>query len=463
MNLSVNNFTKTHHDFEHFLKSNLNDQNPIAFESSFSIKKKSINNLEILVNEIFCRSVLLIVRSIKCCYAATLCVLSPFSVLKARERLTTPQLAWKSFCKEIRHLGAESFEIIGVVACSVLLLPFDRQNPHSLINAQIWVENIAELISGERIDISYTRVTIDSAKVKKDLLQQAMIIIKISQEEIGKWVEIAVDFDSIMSRINTLQNRRIARDYEPAYLLKEELNKKLSSLEAIISDKITLIAIPQQQQALIGLKRLYNPEYELQLTSHSIDPQLSLSVFEQLSSEIKKTIDQLHVIHDPQNVVKSKLDSLKKDFREVFSQVFDDFKRGVRRFPGGGILGWHQLYQQHFYHANKLLREIEYIYSYENITNSDKNFSENFVSDLIDQIIQCKKLLEVARLTWIAEKMISLNHKEALKILGLTETANHTDIRKSYLRLSLIHHPDKGGQAHVFNIIKKAYDFLIKN
>lgn len=453
---------KSYNNFEWFFKSKLNDQSPSIEKVAFPINSK--NNLEILVNEIFCRAILLITRSGKCFYRATLCVVSPLSSLNIGQQLASPHLAWKDFCKEVRYLGAESFEIIGVVVCSILLLPFNRQNSNCLTNAQIWVEKTAEWISGERADIDYTKGILDSAKTKKELLLQARNVIGVSQEEIDVWVNIAIDFDDIVSRINTLKNRRIARDYKPAYLLREKLNEKLTNLESLISDRIITVAIPKQQQVLFRLKKLhsFSKQHSEASESSPIPSQLNLNDFQTLSIEITKTIEDLHLVDDPENIIKNKLNGLKKCFHEIFSQALDDVKTGRVSLPRSGLVGWYQLFHQHFFHAYEKLREIEYIYSYRNVTESNEAFSESFVPDLIDQIGQCQKLLENARLTWNAENTTFLDRQKALIILKLTDTASHTDIRKSYIRLSRIHHPDKGGQAHVFNIIKEAYDFLTK-
>ena len=67
------------------------------------------------------------------------------------------------------------------------------------------------------------------------------------------------------------------------------------------------------------------------------------------------------------------------------------------------------------------------------------------------------------RLTWENRNTISLDRRRALKIFNLAETATPSDIRKAYRRLSLIHHPDKGGQSNVFNTIHAAYEILTTN
>lgn len=44
------------------------------------------------------------------------------------------------------------------------------------------------------------------------------------------------------------------------------------------------------------------------------------------------------------------------------------------------------------------------------------------------------------------------------EVLGLTWSANKDQVREAYRRLAMIHHPDKGGSAVMFQKIKNAYD-----
>ena len=46
------------------------------------------------------------------------------------------------------------------------------------------------------------------------------------------------------------------------------------------------------------------------------------------------------------------------------------------------------------------------------------------------------------------------------KILGVQSTSNSDDIKKSYRKLSLKHHPDRGGDANDFKKINEAYQTL---
>ena len=44
------------------------------------------------------------------------------------------------------------------------------------------------------------------------------------------------------------------------------------------------------------------------------------------------------------------------------------------------------------------------------------------------------------------------------EVLGVEKDANNDEIRKAYFRLANIHHPDKGGDAVMFDQVQKAYD-----
>jgi DnaJ-domain-containing protein 1 len=49
---------------------------------------------------------------------------------------------------------------------------------------------------------------------------------------------------------------------------------------------------------------------------------------------------------------------------------------------------------------------------------------------------------------------------EALSVFSLPVTTTYSDIKKSYRRLAMLHHPDRGGDAHFFQSINRAYGVL---
>jgi DnaJ-class molecular chaperone len=51
-------------------------------------------------------------------------------------------------------------------------------------------------------------------------------------------------------------------------------------------------------------------------------------------------------------------------------------------------------------------------------------------------------------------------NKDYYSILGISRISEEKEIKKSYYKLSFIHHPDKGGNPVVFNEMTEAYDVL---
>lgn len=55
---------------------------------------------------------------------------------------------------------------------------------------------------------------------------------------------------------------------------------------------------------------------------------------------------------------------------------------------------------------------------------------------------------------------MAANQENYYEILGLDENANFDDIKKTFRKLSLKHHPDKGGDVNTFKKINEAYQVL---
>ena len=56
---------------------------------------------------------------------------------------------------------------------------------------------------------------------------------------------------------------------------------------------------------------------------------------------------------------------------------------------------------------------------------------------------------------------LAISRSNALKVLGLREGASARDIKRAYRRLTLIHHPDRGGDADNFNCLQDAYNIAL--
>lgn len=55
---------------------------------------------------------------------------------------------------------------------------------------------------------------------------------------------------------------------------------------------------------------------------------------------------------------------------------------------------------------------------------------------------------------------ISMSNKSLYDVLGISKQSSQTDIRKAYLKLARVHHPDKGGDPEKFKEITHASDIL---
>ncbi|WP_430900511.1 MULTISPECIES: J domain-containing protein [unclassified Paraflavitalea] len=51
--------------------------------------------------------------------------------------------------------------------------------------------------------------------------------------------------------------------------------------------------------------------------------------------------------------------------------------------------------------------------------------------------------------------------KEWYEVLGVSQSANAEQIRKSYREKAMVTHPDKGGSPEAFQLVKEAFDFAI--
>lgn len=48
------------------------------------------------------------------------------------------------------------------------------------------------------------------------------------------------------------------------------------------------------------------------------------------------------------------------------------------------------------------------------------------------------------------------------EILGVTETTSDADIKLAYKRAAMKYHPDRGGDLEEFDVIRKAYERIMK-
>ena len=61
-----------------------------------------------------------------------------------------------------------------------------------------------------------------------------------------------------------------------------------------------------------------------------------------------------------------------------------------------------------------------------------------------------------------AKPQVSMEKKEAMEILGVTENSTELEIKESHKRLISKLHPDKGGSQHLASKVNAAKDILLK-
>jgi hypothetical protein len=55
-----------------------------------------------------------------------------------------------------------------------------------------------------------------------------------------------------------------------------------------------------------------------------------------------------------------------------------------------------------------------------------------------------------------------MTHNDAIKFLGLDPKAREPDIKKAYRQMAAKLHPDAGGPAHLFLLLREAYEVALK-
>ncbi len=68
--------------------------------------------------------------------------------------------------------------------------------------------------------------------------------------------------------------------------------------------------------------------------------------------------------------------------------------------------------------------------------------------------------LGIAMLMGLVCPLVTMEEQNYYKILGITKDASSEEIRKSYLSLSRVYHPDKGGNKEKFQKLVEAYEIL---
>lgn len=110
--------------------------------------------------------------------------------------------------------------------------------------------------------------------------------------------------------------------------------------------------------------------------------------------------------------------------------------------------------------SNEISEEYtKYIEEQKKIIESQQN-QINRLTKLTTESTEKKKQQPIKN---IKKKMTNAEKIEfILKLFELREGYDETSLKKSYLKLALIHHPDKGGDEANFQKITQAYQFLLK-
>lgn len=104
-------------------------------------------------------------------------------------------------------------------------------------------------------------------------------------------------------------------------------------------------------------------------------------------------------------------------------------------------------------HSKYIEEQKKIIESQQNQINRLERLSRN------NPQVEIKKITQTSK----PKTMTSVEKVDfILKIFELNEGYDEVSLKKSYLKLAMIHHPDKGGETQKFNKITQAYKFLLK-
>jgi len=140
---------------------------------------------------------------------------------------------------------------------------------------------------------------------------------------------------------------------------------------------------------------------------------------------------------------------------DVTSNISDEIKDKLCVDLGNELLKNLNKYSNlNEYLFNKSVNEIRYDYNILIKKTKDFNFWEYFNDYYISEIQF--KLLETVPLLVIP---FPKYHFDTLK---LSNNSTIDDIKKAYRSLAIIHHPDKGGDSNLFNLITESKNICIE-
>jgi len=104
-----------------------------------------------------------------------------------------------------------------------------------------------------------------------------------------------------------------------------------------------------------------------------------------------------------------------------------------------------------------------------NLTQAERQVFASLIHDfLTGYIVSADQLtanIRLAKSSWdqgVDHTATKSPYEEALSVLGLAGSPSLNEIKIAYRRLSLLHHPDRGGNAETMKKINLAYELIMR-
>ncbi len=396
----------------------------------------SFFTIEVVGNEIFCRSLLLVGR-----------VCSTLWAIPKGEAL-----------REARYLTAELIEGVAVVVLSILRIPFIcSDNAPRLLKTQAWVERSIEYISGEHV----LSASITSIEKQRQFLLTVHKF-KNNGEISDEWLEEAVAFDRKWI-ISSTKSRRIARIGAWEQLTSKEINKSrlqnslLKEFWKIAGSRAAVQEYMQDRVTyLTRLQQLSSTQTQILI---NVPTSLGgiLEYVEKIETEISRLVITLQHQYDPSMRLGKAIFAIESKWKELSQQVFASIMKNPSKLHDIHNLG------MHFFPVIDQLLQIKRIYSFYEWASQEEILNPPSFTGLDHLIATCNQLFQETEESWNTKTPIcTMDEPTALRILGLSGKPTKNEIRKAFHKKALIHHPDKGGTGQTFAIVQRAHDFILE-
>lgn len=392
-------YNNHNYKFECRLQRSLDLQNPTTASNR--------NRVGILASEITFRPILLVCRTGRVVKQILVFVLSiPLHLVSIRHL----PIVYQPLFFQFRHLTADLFEYVGVVVFSILLLPFDRNSSPRLLNAQVWIETAAEVISGEYAVAQGIRTLQKKSLEKRNLWVQLRNMLPEPTFDSAEFTDRLGDLNREISRLAFIQQRRISRHYER--IENDRFGEySFSDIEELVGADMDK-AIEMQE----GHLSILDPTYAFD----DIHDKSRIEYFGTVSREIQTKIDEFHALHDPNKQVKNALETL----QQKVSTVLNDGSKDV---------AWKQILLQHYLPVVQKLKIIEHLYSYKGGVKPS-HMGDYFNQILMIVIQDCSSCFQERQAAWERDKLDPLNRDEILNTLQIEEGEDEESIDEAYQR-----------------------------